>query len=84
MTPNVVGGPGGIVGVMYLRYVGYIKVFIPAPQGLSHGSTKGVLAHLGHTATIQVPRTPRQGTPAGEARKDTQMAGYCSHCERCS
>ena len=31
LTPNVVGGPGGIVGVMYLRNVGYIKVFTPAP-----------------------------------------------------
>ena len=28
---GVVGGPGGIVGVMYLRYVGYITVFTPAP-----------------------------------------------------
>ena len=28
---NVGGGPGGIVGVMYLRYVGYITVFTPAP-----------------------------------------------------
>ena len=27
----VVGGPGVIAGVMYLRYVGYITVFTPAP-----------------------------------------------------
>ena len=26
---GVVAGPGGIVGVMYLRYVGYSMVFTP-------------------------------------------------------
>ena len=58
------------MGIMYLRYVGYIMVFTPAPWGLSHGSTKGVFAHLGHTATIRAPRTPRQGTPGGLVSHD--------------
>ena len=66
----LVGRSGSIVGVMYLRYVGYIVAFTPAPWGLSHGSTKDVFAHLGHTVMIRAPRTPRQGTPRGSGRHD--------------
>ena len=66
--PSVIGWSGGIVGVMYQRYVGYIKVFTPAAWGLSHGSTKGVFAHLGLTATIRAPGTPRHGTPGDAGR----------------
>ena len=29
-----------------------------------------LLAHVGHTATIRVPRNPRQGTPGGSGRHD--------------
>ena len=55
---------------MYLRYVGYNMVFTPAPYSLSHGSIKGVFAHLGHTATIWATCTPRQGTLRGSGRHD--------------
>ena len=58
------------MGVMYQRYVGYITVFTPTLKGWSHGSTKGEFAHLGQTATIRAPRTPRQGTPGGSGRHD--------------
>ena len=47
----------------------YYDVY-PSPLGSAHGNTKGVFAHLGHTATIRAPRTPRQGNPGGSGRHD--------------
>ena len=70
LIPNVVWGPGSIVGVMYLHYVCNNTVFTLTLKGRSHGSTKGVFAHLGHTATIRAPHTARQGTPGGSGKHD--------------
>ena len=67
---GVVGQSGGIVDGMYLRYVGYIKVFTQAPQGLSHGSTKGVFVHLwslGHN--LGASHSKDRGSP--KTRVDT-------------
>ena len=78
---SVIGRSGGIVGVMYQRYVGYIKVFTPAAWGPSHRSTTDVFTHLGLTASGLLALLD-MGLP--ETQVDTEMADFTIHTDWCS